>query len=184
MSCAFYLANMLYKVTVFDKNPAPGGMLTLGIPSFRLEKDVVNAEIDVLREMGVEFKCGVEVGKDITLDELRAQGYKAASISPSALRSPHLLAFPARSLKACSAASTFCARSTSAANPAIGTKCAVIGGGNVAMDVCRTAVRLRCRGHLYNLPPQSGRNARRRRRDLPRRWLRASNSVSSAPLSR
>ena len=61
-------------MTVFDRNPVPGGMLTLGIPNFRLEKDVLNAEIDILREMGVEFRCGVEVGKDITIEQLRAQG--------------------------------------------------------------------------------------------------------------
>ena len=63
-------------VTVFDKNEVPGGMLTLGIPSFRLEKDVVNAEIEVLKEMGVHFQCGVEIGKDLTIDQLREQGYK------------------------------------------------------------------------------------------------------------
>ena len=76
MSCAYYLANKGYPVTVFDRNPVPGGMLTLGIPNFRLEKDVLNAEIDILKDMGVTFKCGVEVGKDITIDELRKQGYK------------------------------------------------------------------------------------------------------------
>ena len=76
MSCAYYLANKGYPVTVFDRNPVPGGMLTLSIPSFRLEKDVLNAEIDILREMGVEFRCGVEVGKDITIEQLREQGYK------------------------------------------------------------------------------------------------------------
>ena len=76
MSCAYYLANKGYPVTVFDRNPVPGGMLTLGIPNFRLEKDVLNAEIDILREMGVEFRCGVEVGRDITIGQLRAQGYK------------------------------------------------------------------------------------------------------------
>ena len=64
-------------MTVFDRNPVPGGMLTLGIPSFRLEKDVVNAEIEVLREMGVHFQCGVEIGKDLTIDQLREQGYLA-----------------------------------------------------------------------------------------------------------
>ena len=77
LSCAYYLAVKGYPVTVFEKEPVPGGMLTLGIPTFRLEKDVVNAEIDVLRELGVEFRCGVEVGKDVTLDALRADGYKA-----------------------------------------------------------------------------------------------------------
>ncbi len=72
LSCAYYLAVKGYPVTVFEKEEILGGMLTMGIPSFRLEKDVVNAEIDVLRELGVEFKTGVEVGKDVTLDELRA----------------------------------------------------------------------------------------------------------------
>ena len=76
MSCAYYLANMGYKVKVYDKNPVPGGMLTLGIPNFRLEKDVVNAEIEVLKMMGVEFICGVEVGKDITIQQLRDEGVK------------------------------------------------------------------------------------------------------------
>lgn len=82
MSCAFYLAQKGYPVTVFEKNNKLGGMLVNGIPAFRLEKDVVAAEIDVLREMGVEFKCGVEVGKDITLDELRKQDYRAFYIEP------------------------------------------------------------------------------------------------------
>ena len=81
MSCAYYLANKGYPVTVFDRNPVPGGMLTLGIPNFRLEKDVLNAEIDILREMGVEFRCGVEVGKDITIDELRKRGFGEALYS-------------------------------------------------------------------------------------------------------
>ena len=77
LSCAYYLAIDGYNVTVFEKQDALGGMLTLGIPSYRLEKDVVNAEIDILRELGVEFKTGIEVGKDITLDDLRRQGYEA-----------------------------------------------------------------------------------------------------------
>ena len=74
LSCAYYLAIDGYDVTVFEKQQRLGGMLTLGIPSFVLEKNVVDAEIDVLRELGVTFKTGVEVGKDVTLDELRAQG--------------------------------------------------------------------------------------------------------------
>lgn len=76
LSCAYYLAIDGYKVTVFEKEDKLGGMLTLGIPSFRLEKDIVEAEIDILKEMGVEFKTGVEVGKDITLDDLRKDGYE------------------------------------------------------------------------------------------------------------
>ena len=140
MSCAYYLANMLYKVTVFDRNPAPGGMLTLGIPNFRLEKDVVNAEIDVLREMGVEFKCGVEVGKDITLDELRAQGYKAFYLAIGAQKSSPI-GVPGEELEGVFGGVDFLREVNLGNMPAIGKKCAVIGGGNVAMDVCRTAVR-------------------------------------------
>ena len=71
MACAYYLAEKGY----LDRNPVPGGMLMLGIPSFRLEKEVVNAEIEILREMGVKFQCGVEVGKDVTIAQLREQGY-------------------------------------------------------------------------------------------------------------
>lgn len=141
MSCAYYLANMLYKVTVFDKNPAPGGMLTLGIPNFRLEKDVVNAEIDVLREMGVEFKCGVEVGKDITLDELRAQGYKGFYLAIGAQKSAKLN-IPGEELEGVFGGVEFLREVNLGNKPAIGKRCAVIGGGNVAMDVCRSAVRL------------------------------------------
>ena len=77
LSCAYYLAVKGYPVTVYEKEKALGGMLTMGIPSFRLEKDVINAEIKVLKDLGVKFKTGVEVGKDITLDKLREQGFKA-----------------------------------------------------------------------------------------------------------
>ena len=141
MSCAYYLANMGYPVTVFEKNPVPGGMLTLGIPNFRLEKDVVNAEIEVLREMGVEFKCGVEVGKDVTLDELRAQGYKGFFLGIGAQKSS-ALHIPGEELEGVFGGVEFMREVNLGSKPAIGDKVAVIGGGNVAMDVCRTAVRL------------------------------------------
>ena len=141
MSCAYYLANMGYPVTVFEKNPVPGGMLTLGIPNFRLEKDVVNAEIEVLREMGVEFKCGVEVGKDVTLDELRAQGYKGFFLGIGAQKSS-ALRITGEELEGVFGGVEFMREVNLGNKPAIGDKVAVIGGGNVAMDVCRTAVRL------------------------------------------
>ena len=141
MSCAYYLANMGYPVTVFEKNPVPGGMLTLGIPNFRLEKDVVNAEIEVLREMGVEFKCGVEVGKDVTLDELRAQGYNGFFLGIGAQKSS-ALRIPGEELEGVFGGVEFMREVNLGSKPAIGDKVAVIGGGNVAMDVCRTAVRL------------------------------------------
>lgn len=141
MSCAYYLANMGYPVTVFDKNPVPGGMLTLGIPSFRLEKDVVNAEIDVLRQMGVEFKCGVEVGKDITIQQLRDDGYKGFYLAIGAQKSVPL-GIEGAELNGVFGGVEFLRDVNLGGKPEIGKRCAVIGGGNVAMDVCRTAVRL------------------------------------------
>ena len=141
MSCAYFLSNMGYPVTVFEKNEVPGGMLTVGIPSFRLNRDVVNAEIDVLREMGVEFKCGVEVGKDITIDELRAQGYKGFFLGIGAQKSAPL-GIPGEELSGVYGGVDFMREVNLNKTPAVGKKCAVIGGGNVAMDVCRSAVRL------------------------------------------
>ena len=141
MSCAFFLAKMLYKVTVFDRNPAPGGMLTHGIPSFRLDRDVINAEIDVLKQMGVEFKCGVEVGKDVTLDQLRAQGYKGFYLAIGAQRSSPI-GVPGEELEGVFGGVDFLRQVNMGGEVKLGKRCAVIGGGNVAMDVCRTAARL------------------------------------------
>ena len=81
LSAAFYLAQMGYYPTVFEKNEKPGGMLTYGIPSYKLEKDVIEAEIDIMREMGVDIRTGVEVGKDVTISSLREEGYKAFYIA-------------------------------------------------------------------------------------------------------
>ena len=141
MSCAYYLALKGYPVTVFDRNPVPGGMLTLGIPSFRLEKDVLNAEIDILKEMGVDFKCGVEVGKDITIQQLRDEGYKGFYLAIGAQKSAKLN-IPGEELEGVFGGVDFLREVNLGAKPEIGKRCAVIGGGNVAMDVCRSAVRL------------------------------------------
>ena len=142
LSCAYYLANMGYEnVTVFDKNEVPGGMLTLGIPSFRLEKDVLNAEIEVLKEMGVHFQCGVEIGKDLTIDQLREQGYKGFYLAIGAQKSAPI-GVPGEDLSGVYGGVDFLRKVNLGKKPRIGKKCAVIGGGNVAMDVCRTAIRL------------------------------------------
>ena len=141
MSCAYYLANKGYPVTVFDRNPVPGGMLTLGIPNFRLEKDVLNAEIDILREMGVEFRCGVEVGKDVTIQQLREQGYKGFYLAIGAQKSARLKV-PGEELTGVLGGVDFLREVNLGNSVQIGKRCAVVGGGNVAMDVCRTAVRL------------------------------------------
>ena len=141
MSCAYYLAQKGYPVTVFDRNPVPGGMLTLGIPSFRLEKDVLNAEIDILKEMGVEFRCGVEVGKDVTIQQLRGEGYKGFYLAIGAQKSAKLHV-PGEELEGVLGGVDFLREVNLGNRPDIGKRCAVIGGGNVAMDVCRSAVRL------------------------------------------
>lgn len=142
MSCAFYLANMGYEnVTVFDRNPVPGGMLSLGIPSFRLEKDVLNAEIDVLRQMGVKFECGVEIGRDISMQQLREQGYRAFCLAIGAQKSAPL-GIPGQELEGVLGGVDFLRQVNLGSKPVLGESCAVIGGGNVAMDVCRTALRL------------------------------------------
>ena len=141
MSCAYYLAQKGYPVTVFDRNPVPGGMLTLGIPSFRLEKDVLNAEIDILKEMGVEFRCGGEVGKDVTIQQLRGEGYKGFYLAIGAQKSAKLR-IPGEELEGVLGGVDFLREVNLGNKPDIGRRCAVIGGGNVAMDVCRSAVRL------------------------------------------
>ena len=141
LSCAYYLAVKGYPVTVYEKEKALGGMLTMGIPSFRLEKDVINAEIDVLRELGVEFKTGVEVGKDVTLDELREQGFKAFYLAIGASKGTKV-GCPGDDLEGVFTGIDFLREINLGGKPAIGKNVAVIGGGNVAIDVARTAVRL------------------------------------------
>ncbi len=141
MSCAYYLAVKGYPVTVFEKEKMLGGMLTMGIPSFRLERDVVNAEIDILKEMGVEFKTGVEVGKDITLDALRSEGYKAFYLGIGASKGVPV-GCPGDDLPGVYTGIDFLKAVNLGDKVEVGNDVAVIGGGNVAIDVARTAVRL------------------------------------------
>ena len=140
LSCAFYLAEKGYKPTVFEKNEKPGGMLVYGIPSFKLEKDVVEAEIDVMRQMGVEIKCGVEVGKDITLKELRKQGYKAfyIAIGCQGGRKANIEGEDAEGVMT---AVDFLRTVGDNQNYPVEGHTVVVGGGNVAIDVARTASR-------------------------------------------
>ncbi|MCU6746768.1 MULTISPECIES: FAD-dependent oxidoreductase [Lachnospiraceae] len=139
LSCAFYLAEKGYKPTVFEKNQRPGGMLVYGIPSFKLEKDVVEAEIDVIRKMGVEIRCGVEVGRDVTLEELRKQGYKAFYIAVGC-QGGRMAGIPGEDAEGVMTAVDFL--KTVAEQPMeVKGRTVVIGGGNVAVDVARTSVR-------------------------------------------
>ena len=139
LSCAFYLAERGYKPTVFEKNPEAGGMLRYGIPSYKLGKEVIAAEIDVMREMGVDIKTGVEVGKDISLAELREQGYKAfyLAIGCSAGRRPGV---PGDDAEGTYTAIDYLRESNCGGTPFDG-KVVVIGGGNVAIDASRCSAR-------------------------------------------
>lgn len=139
MACAYYLAEKGYPVTVFDRNPVPGGMLMLAIPSFRLEKEVVNAEIEILTEMGVEFRCGVEVGKDVTIAQLREQGYRGFYVAIGAQKSA---AIRCEALTGVLGGVDFLRSVNLGEQPDIGKAVAVIGGGNVSIDVARAALRL------------------------------------------
>ncbi len=139
LSCAFYLAQMGYYPTVFEKNPKPGGMLTYGIPSYKLEKDVIDAEIDVMREMGVEIKCGVEVGKDITIQQLREEGYKAFYVAIGCQGGKKV------NVAGCDADGVTTAvdflKVANCGGYSVSGKTVVIGGGNVAIDAARVSAR-------------------------------------------
>ena len=140
LSCAYYLRTRGYDVTVFEKDPQPGGMLQYGIPSFRLEKDVLAAEIDVLRQIGVEFRCGVEVGKDVTIAELKEQGYKAFYLAIG-LQGGRKAGVPGEDAEGVESGIAFLNRVNKDHSIRLPGDVVVVGGGNVAVDVARTAAR-------------------------------------------
>ena len=140
LSAAYYLRMHGYPVTVFEKESRPGGMLMNGIPSFRLEKDVIDAEIDVIRQMGVEIRTGVEVGKDVTLDELREQGYKAFYLAIGA-QGGRMTGVPGEDAEGVQTGVDFMRRINLDQSIRLEGRTVVVGGGNVAVDVARTAVR-------------------------------------------
>ena len=140
MSCAYYLAEKGYRPTVFEKEARPGGMLMNAIPSFRLEKDVVEAEIDVLRQLGVEFRCGVEVGKDVTIAQLREEGYKGFYVAVG-LQSGGRLPVPGGDAENVISGVDFMRDVNLRDKKSLSGRVVVIGGGNIAADVARTAVR-------------------------------------------
>lgn len=139
LSCANFLATMGYYPTVFEKNAEAGGMLRYGIPSYKLDKKVIAAEIDIMRELGVEIKTGVEVGKDITIAQLREQGYKGfyVAIGCQGARRPGV---PGDTLEGTTTAIDFL-REANTGEKTISGKVVVVGGGNVAIDAARVAKR-------------------------------------------
>ena len=140
LSCAYYLAAQGYTPTVFEKEQKVGGMMMLGIPSFRLEKDVVQSEIDVLKEMGVQFRTGVEVGRDVTIPQLRDEGYKAFYIAIG-LQGTRLPGVPGEDAEGVVSGLDFMKRVNSGEDVKLKGRVVVIGGGNIASDIARTAVR-------------------------------------------
>ena len=140
LSCAYYLAEKGYRPTVFEKEKQPGGMLMHGIPEFRLEKDVIEAEIDVLRALGVEFHCGVEVGRDVTIPELREQGYKGFYVAIG-LQSGGKLGVPGEDAEGVKAGIELMREMNLEGKKSLSGRVVVIGGGNIGADVARTALR-------------------------------------------
>ena len=140
LSCAYYLAEKGYRPTVFEKEKQPGGMLMHGIPEFRLEKDVIEAEIDVLRALGVEFHCGVEVGRDVTIPELREQGYKGFYVAIG-LQSGGKLGVPGEDAEGVKAGIELMREVNLEGKKELSGRVVVIGGGNIGADVARTALR-------------------------------------------
>ena len=140
LSCAYYLALTGYKPTIFEKNEEPGGMLRYGIPSYKLEKDLLAAEIDVIRELGVEIRCGVEIGKDITIEELREQGYRGfyVAIGCQRGRKPGITG---ENAKGAYAAVDFLREAGAKESFALEGDVVVVGGGNVAIDAARISSR-------------------------------------------
>lgn len=140
LSCAYYLALKGYKPTVFEKNAMPGGMMRYGIPSYKLEKDVIDAEIDVIKALGVEIKCGIEVGKDVSIDELKAQGFKAFYVAIGC-QGGRALGVSGEDAANIENAVDFLHKASEDQSRVLNGNVVVVGGGNVAIDCSRTAIR-------------------------------------------
>jgi len=140
LSCAYYLADMGYRPVVFEKNPLPGGMMQYGIPGYKLQKDVVAAEIDVLRKMGVEIRCGVEVGGDVTIDELRAEGFRAFYVAIGC-QGGRRAGVCGEDAEGVSTAVDFLRVALDDPAHEVEGATVVVGGGNVAIDAARVSIR-------------------------------------------
>ena len=140
LTCAYFLAIRGYRVTIFEKLPVLGGMLTVGIPAYRLPRDIIEAEIQVIKNLGVQFKTGVEIGKDITVDQLRKEGYRAIFMGIGA-HECKALGIEGEHLDGVYPGVHFLREVNLGKRVSLGDRVAVIGGGNVAMDSVRTALR-------------------------------------------
>ncbi len=145
LSCAHYLAMKGYSVTIFEALQKPGGLLVYGIPEYRLAREIVNREIDAIRALGVEIRTGITVGKDVSLDELRAEGYRAFFFGIGAHKGFRLGISGEGDFSPVYDAIGFLREINSGAKKKPGDRVVVIGGGNSAMDAARTCIRLGCR---------------------------------------
>ena len=149
LTCAGDLAKKGYDVTVFEALHVPGGVLVYGIPEFRLPKAIVAKEVETLKKLGVKIETDVVIGKTLTVDEIFEMGYEAVFIGSGA-GLPNFMGIPGESLKGVYSANEFLTRSNlmkayreNSSTPVMkGGRVAVVGGGNVAMDAARTALRL------------------------------------------
>ena len=140
LSCAYFLALTGYKPTIFEKNAEPGGMLRYGIPSYKLEKDLLAAEIDVIRQLGVEICCGVEIGKDVTIEDLREQGYKGFYAAIGCQRG-RKSGISGENAEGAYTAVDFLRKAGAKESFALEGDVVVVGGGNVAIDAARISSR-------------------------------------------
>ena len=149
LSAAGELARLGYRVKVFEALHAPGGVLTYGIPEFRLPKAVVRREVEELEAIGVEIACNIVIGRTITVDELFEEGFEAVYVGSGA-GLPRFMGIPGEGLNGVLSANEYLTRVNlmgawreDAATPVLrGRRVAVVGGGNVAMDAARSALRL------------------------------------------
>ena len=141
LSCAYQLALRGYKATVFEALPVPGGMLKVGIPDYRLDKNILNTEIKLIENMGIEIRLNSRLGKDFTIEQLKKQGYKAFFLAIGA-HNDMKMGVPGEDAEGIKSSVEFLRELNLGKKPVIGKKVLVIGGGNVAMDAARSALRL------------------------------------------
>ncbi|MBQ9058713.1 MAG: FAD-dependent oxidoreductase, partial [Atopobiaceae bacterium] len=140
LTCAYYLATMGYSPTVFEKREKPGGMMAYGIPAYKLPRDIINAEIDVLREIGVEIRCGVEVGKDITIEQLRQEGYRGIYLAIGC-QGGRKAGVDGEAGDGVMSAVEFLELALDRPEHEVAGTTVVVGGGNVAIDAARVSRR-------------------------------------------
>jgi NADH-quinone oxidoreductase subunit F len=141
LSCAYFLARLGYKPTVFETEPRPGGMLVQAIPAYRLPREILAREVRMIEQLGVTIETGKKLGRDFTLADLKEQGYDAVYVATGASASIKL-GLEGEESKGVTQALDFLREYNIRGSVPVGKKVVVIGGGNAAIDASRTALRL------------------------------------------